>query len=405
MIGILGFNKRDFFFSSLLIVMIISRGSLPPYAADIFLMLGTLIALGNLLHQPLHRNTRFMICWIHLYITVTLIGFFDAVEPKAIAVSIFYYLIALGIFFILKRLVDTPEAIFDFMQLYCFIVGLISLATLVSGVFFYLLRRASPLLYMRNNVARGAGLYGNPNYYAISVLIAVGFVMGIIRFGKKDEFSKWNRLLLIIFCLDILFTFSRGAWVSLGMMSLFFSLPLLSKEKVSAKTLAVFWILVICLLFFTLIYGHALKAAVFDSFAEFGRFVMRRLEDLLWGTGSGRYDIWLEGFEHFSSSWWSFIFGLGGNQSGYYSTLQQQPHNGYLKSLYENGILGFTLVMILIFRLLKTSFNVGILKVKSPLFFPLLGLCVMSLSNDVFILKEFWIVSSLVLIFDDLDVY
>ena len=67
---------------------------------------------------------------------------------------------------------DTPEAIFDFMQLYCFIVGLISLATLVSGVFFYLLRRASPLLYMRNNVARGAGLYGNPNYYAISVLIA-----------------------------------------------------------------------------------------------------------------------------------------------------------------------------------------------------------------------------------------
>ena len=62
-------------------------------------------------------------------------------------------------------------------------------------------------------------------------------------------------------------------------------------------------------------------------------------------------------------------------------------------------------MMILIFRLLKTSFNVGILKVKSPLFFPLLGLCVMSLSNDVFILKEFWIVSSLALIFDDLDVY
>ena len=95
MIEILGFNKRDFFFSSLLIVMIISRGFLPPYAADIFLMLGTLIALGNLLHQPLHRNTRFMICWIHLYITVTLIGFFDGVEPKAIAFSIFYYLIAL----------------------------------------------------------------------------------------------------------------------------------------------------------------------------------------------------------------------------------------------------------------------------------------------------------------------
>ena len=99
MIEILGFNKRDFFFSSLLIVMIISR-ILPPYAADIFLMLGTLIALG--IYSINHFiEYRFMICWIHLYITVTLIGFFDGVE-RAIAVSIFYYLIALGIFFILK---------------------------------------------------------------------------------------------------------------------------------------------------------------------------------------------------------------------------------------------------------------------------------------------------------------
>ncbi|NMA66188.1 MAG: hypothetical protein GX957_08125, partial [Clostridiaceae bacterium] len=359
-------DRRVKIFGGLTIVAIISRGVLPSNTADFLILLGTIMATWKLLAgRRIHRNIRFVVSWIGLYTIIGLIGLFNSVELKAAVISMAYYAIGLGIFILLKWLIVNRKSMFDFMQLYVFIVSSISLPTLVSGLLFYVTGRRSPLLYIRGSAARGAGLYGNPNYYSIGVLVAVGFAMAVIRNGEESRFCKLNRHLLVLLALDVVFSLSRGAWLSLAVMLLAYLLSSLRKTKVNTRMIAFLWIIVVTLLFLFLICGPVLHDLVSGTFAQFQHVVMRRLADMQRGSGSGRYQIWREGFQSFSRNWTTFLFGLGGNQNMYYSSTYNATHNSYLKALYENGILGLSLIFLLIMHALRRSFRFKTIQIRS----------------------------------------
>lgn len=121
----------------------------------------------------------------------------------------------------------------------------------------------------------------------------------------------------------------------------------------------------------------AMKQADFDRFLEYGYTVYNVGDDMSFSMRIGKWADMLDGFSR------SPILGVG------LSVTTEAVDGNYIRYLAESGILGFSLWLILIYRILKISksiktANKDLLLMKNAVFFGTFGLLVMAIFIDIF---------------------
>nr|PMJ88198.1 hypothetical protein BCU14_25290 [Vibrio lentus] len=115
-----------------------------------------------------------------------------------------------------------------------------------------------------------------------------------------------------------------------------------------------------------------------------------RVDDLLNGGGSGRFEIWALGLEFITSKIEYIFFGVGPNQFGDMSKLlgiDNTTHNSYLRLLFELGILGLIVFILLIIYMFNSLKNIPSIYRYTAFF----ALMISWLSNDFILNKETWL--------------
>lgn len=233
--------------------------------------------------------------------------------------------------------------------------------------------------------------WNDPNY--LGSIIAIGMV---ISFYYLLTIS-YNNFIYKIFCLaTIVLGFinlgmfaSRGAFLALSLAILF----ILYKRTYSFRNV----ILAIIIL--------GIIAYSFMALPVF-RTLINRFGDETILNGSGRITIWKESFEFFlNSKLLTIIIGGGGTFSYKISGTAigslsiSSPHNNYLEILYDYGIVGLTLFIILIINLIKINnknvlgFSLTLLLIVSsltlsPLMYPPFWFLITLLENQRLSLSE-----------------
>ncbi|WP_157860754.1 O-antigen ligase family protein [Bacillus sp. LL01] len=243
------------------------------------------------------------------------------------------------------------------------------------------------MLFIINSwdLARTSGFIGNPNYYAVTLLVCIGFILSL--FYTSQVKSKFYYLANTLVIIDLMLTFSRGAILALFIMVVVYFLiylrPRIKKGWIIKSLLIMPFIIYVLL--------KVMKTNLFERI--YNNFAFR-VEDALEGSGASRYIIWEDALNLFYSSNSYILFGVGGNN--FIAMHEHNLHNNYLKALIESGMIGFMFLIIFLVVLILKTINVKNLKVNSPFFFILIGFLVFSLSNDMFIVHEFWVIVALI---------
>jgi O-antigen ligase len=151
---------------------------------------------------------------------------------------------------------------------------------------------------------------------------------------------------LLLLCFTIYYTDSRGSWVSFVVMCC----TLVACSLVVKSDFEKFynnnkWFLLVG--FITIIFVGL--NVVSDNFSE------------MQSSSNGRFDIWLNSFNIFKDYWLTGI-GNGSFQyvyplydSGHVEFRLEHAHNDYLELLIEQGVIGFSLVALIIFISVKNA--------------------------------------------------
>ncbi len=348
---------------------------------------------------------------IKVYITQLYLIFFIMVISSMILISFFYvsdtdltinYLssyfvgILISIFFI--TLLNNKYYLKRFSFLYILICFLISIYTIYHHVLFLVLGIDSEYITITGGqiFGRGLGFIGNPNYYSLTLLLGLSFILGWKYFNEMN--NKLINLILIVISIDLILTFSRGALFSyIVIIAVWMFLKLLDRQKINRGSLIKIFINSFVLLFIVIIIIRL------NSFQTVLNQITGRVNDLFVGDGSGRYGLWLEGYQVWLTNLQTTILGIGGNHFDLYSTLGVSVHNGYLRYLYELGIVGLITLLLFLIVLFIYSFSIRQIKPKSPFFFSWLGILIFSFSNDTFHLNEFWLTAMCILTYKVLN--
>lgn len=182
---------------------------------------------------------------------------------------------------------------------------------------------------------RFTGLYLDPNYYSISVLLAI--FLCLLLFRRKDA----NRGLLgVLIVALVVFGFMTYSKMYLLVFSLLVVTLLLSNIK-SPKQL----IITLCLLgiFGTLFYRWGESTEYFST-------MTRRLES--GDISTGRFELWTDYLGYIGSSPLTLLLGDGFG-AGYRPL--GGPHNTYIESIYVLGILGSLIFIITILSIFNSK--------------------------------------------------
>lgn len=190
--------------------------------------------------------------------------------------------------------------------------------------------------YHYDYALRFSGLYADPNYYAINVIISLCLV--VILNLKKTLNSAVSILLAVFLLWFAIETISKSAF-----FMLVFPFAMLIYSKIKQKKYFVFAILTIGAI--VLIYNIFLGK--FDIFAT----VLKRLitDSQNNAITTGRDVIWGKYIAFFMKSGWQVIFGGGfgaGLVDGY------GAHNTYIDLIYYLGIVGVVLLGIVFYTIL-----------------------------------------------------
>lgn len=180
-----------------------------------------------------------------------------------------------------------------------------------------------------DNEIRFAGLYSDPNYYTVNVIISLCLV--IVLNHKKQLSNLAACVFGIILVTFAIMTYSKSAF-----LMLIFPLSMLLYSRIKKRN---------ALLFLVLVFGSVVALmAILSGRIEAFNIVLERL-----GSGTNlnslttnRYSIWGDYIQHLSNiNLQTFIgAGLGAEQ-----IREQAAHNTYLDMLYYLGIVGTILLI------------------------------------------------------------
>lgn len=193
--------------------------------------------------------------------------------------------------------------------------------------------------------------YGNYGEYIFKAYYALTFLPLLLKVEKK-EFKK--KISLIFGIIIIALSAKRAGMIALilGIFAYYITdahIQDKSKEKIS-RYIKIFGIVVLA--FF------AINYLIDNSNVE----IIQRFKTLGEDGGSGRDNIWSYVYEHFKHSGLNYkVFGHG-FQSVYYSLkpfgFNRLAHNSYIEYLYDFGIIGLTILLSFVLKILLFTFDI-----------------------------------------------
>lgn len=176
------------------------------------------------------------------------------------------------------------------------------------------------------------------------------FIFTIFCFISLLDLKKVrNKFVFITSLLIVIFTFSRGAYVS---FAIGFLVYLYLKKSVIKRNLFKIIISLFAIIGLVLIGNNITNGEILNT-------ILLRFQGTSSDGGSGRISLWINALNIFYKY---PIFGIGINNTLSYNLSHGfstvYTHNTYLQILSETGIIGFLLYSVFFYQLLKKSLNI-----------------------------------------------
>ena len=243
--------------------------------------------------------------------------------------------------------------------------------------------------------------YTDPNHYASLLLVPLIFIFTyslLAKLNKRDYALSISAFILLASA--FILTISRSALLALGLV--FLIIPFFARKRWISAMWAVLLLLIIPLSLFNI--------------GVIGDVGIQTLQKYRYGVNAdydSRQDIWNSGFNMLSDN---SLVGVGLNGFQYnilkykeidarISHKQFFPHNIYLKSLTETGLIGFILFILLIGVFLRNALRNAIFCngcLSFAILFAILGLLVQGFFLDLFTARHLWFVFALVVVVGNL---
>jgi O-antigen ligase len=196
-------------------------------------------------------------------------------------------------------------------------------------------------------INRFSGLQGNANEFGIYLSVAIIMLLTIIYGNLSRLSNSLAALTLLLFFGFLILSGSRGAILFLIPVSIFHIIRLANKNIFTAVNLFVF------IFFFILILQSILPSEYFSHIYAIPTNIIEASD-----TVGFRYEIW-----KFGLNLWADhpVLGIGTGMFNYFSIfspilhgIKRVPaHNMFVTILVENGIVGLTIIIIIIIRTIK----------------------------------------------------
>ncbi len=326
------------------IYMILITAAFSPVIAYVFM--GILFTVIILFKQGFNvlfniKNNKILLILIGLVM-------FTSVISELWYISIFF-----GVIFIIKILFSQTVSIyFNDKDVRMIFIVVLACGIIVSIIGLLQLTRGNiemPASWVDSSIYqvrfRVYSTFLNPNVFAgfLNLVIIASIIVMIYENKKAMKILGVLALSFSLICL--LFTYSRGGWISLCLSLIIASLFERKLIKYCVILIALF--------------------LSFDYFSDVGRLMPDNI--LKDSSIKYRFEIWLSSIKIFLNNW---LFGIGSGTSWYYvqqysqvvNSYVRHAHNLYLQVLLDVGVIGFVFYSIFYYQIWH--------KIKSNLFNP-----------------------------------
>ena len=208
---------------------------------------------------------------------------------------------------------------------------------------------------LEENVERFTGLYSDPNYYTMAVILAMSLVLVLYVNRVIGKGAYVYSLIFVFFGVQ---TVSKSFMLMLAFIVLFFAILLIKNKKKIESLIYIGLVLIVV----TLIFNGSIS--IFDNIIE--RFLNYEGGDIT----TNRANIWNNYIEYLSLNFDKLIWGAG---VGAPLLMKVAAHSTYIDLVYYYGVVGgflFSLVLFFAFR------NAGKIQKNIMAFFPMICLVI-----------------------------
>lgn len=192
--------------------------------------------------------------------------------------------------------------------------------------------------YDYDHMVRFSGLYADPNYYSINVIISLCI---IILLNHKKQLPALPSLALAGLMVTFsIMTFSKSAFLMLIFPLVLFLYSQIKKKKYILSMILIFASIIL------VVYAFSGRISAFD-------IILSRLDQS--DTSSlttGRSDLWQGYIDHLMNSLLTLVFGAG---FGAPIIGPKAAHNTYIDLAYYLGIIGTVLLLIVLHAISKST--------------------------------------------------
>lgn len=191
-----------------------------------------------------------------------------------------------------------------------------------------------------NGMLRFAGLYSDPNYYSVNVIISM-CLMVILFHRDKIKLPAFALFMAVLFYF-VKETHSKSALLmsSVPLLLFLYSNRLKQRQMLQLVSIVAFSV--------TLIYLIATGGGeIFGT--VFGRLSAAKGD--LNALTTGRFNIWVYTIEYFTEHPWRFLFGKGINSP---LINNKGMHNVYIQMTWHVGLTGFIMIFEMLKQVLQT---------------------------------------------------
>ena len=190
------------------------------------------------------------------------------------------------------------------------------------------------------DLVRFAGLYSDPNYYSVNVIISM--CLTVILFHREKIKLPVFALLMAVLLYFIKETYSKSALLmsAVPLMMFLYSNHLKRRRTLQMASIVMFSV---ALIYLIVTGGGEMFSTVF------GRLSADKGD--LNSLTTGRFNVWVYNMEYFMEHPWQFLFGKGIN-----ATLinNKAHHNVYLEIIWYVGLIGFIMIFAMLKQVLQT---------------------------------------------------
>lgn len=189
------------------------------------------------------------------------------------------------------------------------------------------------------NLVRFAGLYSDPNYYSVNVIISMCLM--VILFHREKVKLPVFALFMAVLLYFIKETFSKSALLMSAVPLLMFLYSNHLKQRRMLQTVSA--IVFSVALIYLIVTGGGMFSTVF------GRLSAAKGD--INALTTGRFNVWVYNMEYFMEHPWRFLFGKGINSP---LINNKAHHNVYLEIIWYVGLIGFIMIFAMLKQVLQT---------------------------------------------------